>query len=92
MFWMAIGNGAMMLCTVGIIRTGALSCWDAVYWGLLGTLVLTRYVDIRCYGGQTSTGDPATMTHFRTYALWLSIGTAALWGAAHGVAYLLSRL
>ncbi len=88
-FWMTIGNVIVLFCAYGIIqhRSGVLSIADAFYWASVGCLLVVRYVDIRYLKGLTADGDPASMVHWRRYAVLLGVAATVLWFVAHGIAY-----
>jgi hypothetical protein len=48
-------------------------------------LIGTRYVDIVRYQGLTADGQPATMAHFRRYAIVLLATAVALWAATRAL-------
>jgi hypothetical protein len=61
---------------------------DVVFWSAAAALVLARYLDIKFYSGSTATGQPASMAHWRKYAVVLLICLAAVWTLAHAAIYL----
>jgi hypothetical protein len=88
---MLFGNAVLLVCIVSIAQVrGAsfLSAADYVLWSTVVVLIALRYVDVTKLKGTTVTDKPATMTHWRRYAILLSVGAAAAWGAAHGIAYI----
>jgi hypothetical protein len=88
--WVLLGNAIIALCFVGILRQrdGFPSVSHAFLLGTVVVVIGLRYVDIRWLGGQTATGDPATMAHWRTYALSIGLVGLAAWGLAHVVAHI----
>jgi hypothetical protein len=89
--WMMLGNVAMLLTLVAIVlRQGALSYADAVFWVIVMSCIGLRYLDIRRFGGLTVTSQSATMAHWRRYVVFLTAVSAAAWGAAHAIAFYFS--
>jgi len=89
LFWMMIGNVLLLFCAFGIVqhRSTVLSIADAFYWASVGCLLAARYVDIRYAQGLTANGDPATMTHWRRYAVLLVPVASGIWLIVHAIAY-----
>lgn len=87
-FWMAFGNAGLFLLAVSIAQAGAVSYLDAAFWTLAAALLLVRYVDIARLSGLTADGKPASLRHWRQYAIGL-LG-AILWALAHMGARLLA--
>ena len=89
LFWMMIGNIVLLLCVYSVIqhRSSVLSIADAFYWAIVGSLLAARYVDIRYLHGTTADGDPATIAHWRRYAVFLVLIATGLWLVAHAIAY-----
>lgn len=71
LYWMFFGNILLMFVLVFIFekRPSFPSFYDAAYWTALAFLIFVRYVDIRFLNGQTGEGTPATMIHWRRYAV-----------------------
>jgi hypothetical protein len=90
LYWMLIGNAALIMCVAAILthRGGFLSVADIVYWVLVITMGVARFVDIRKFGGRTAAGQPASATHWRRYLVFLIVASSVIWGAAHLGAYL----
>jgi len=86
--WMFLGNGLLLICALSIVNRGrALSWVDGAFWALVAVLVGLRYLDIARMGGQTATGQPAPMSHWRRYVAFLLVFALALWFGAHAVAW-----
>jgi hypothetical protein len=88
LWWMIIGNAVFIFSAVYVAMAGRgwrLSLVDVVYWATVGTLLAARFLDINWYRGSTSSGDPATMAHWRRYAVLLLVISVALWVGAHFV-------
>jgi len=62
---------------------GLFGLLDVLYWFTVGCLLAARYVDIRSLGGRTADGAPATMGHWRRYAVVLVVVSAVLWIVVH---------
>ena len=90
MYWMLIGNVALILCAAAILthRGGFLSVADIVFWVLVATLGVARFVDIRRLGGRTAAGNPTSAAHWRRYLIFLIVASLVIWGAVHLGAYL----
>lgn len=83
--WMGLGNMALVVAALAIHQSTGWTIADLLFWTVVGLLIGTRYVDIVRYQGLTADGQPATMAHFRRYAIVL-LGTAvALWAATRAL-------
>lgn len=89
-WWMFAGNAALfvVLAMMAIERNDLPSLLDAVFVGLVASLVAARFTDIRYLEGLTPEGARATMGHFRRYAVRLMAGSSAGWGVANSAALL----
>ena len=89
MTWMVVGNAVLAICAVLIAapRSGFLTPADAVFWAALLAVIAIRHVDITRLGGQTASGEPATLRHWRRYAFGMTGVAAAVWAAAHLAAH-----
>ncbi|TFH40572.1 MAG: hypothetical protein E4H01_16360 [Lysobacterales bacterium] len=88
--WLMFGNVLLMALAIAIAErqsAGFLTVVDAAFWTLVGGLALARYVDITRMKGQTASGEPATIGHWRRYLVTLLPLSVVVWGAAHAVAY-----
>ena len=88
-YWMFVGN-AIVAVSACVISQGdrVLTAADLVFWLGTASLLGVRFVDIRFGKGSTADGEPATMQHWRRYALRVLGVAVALWLAVHGVSYL----
>ena len=75
-FWIALQSDSARFSVV-----------DAVLGAGLFAAILARYLDIRYFNGSKGTGEPATMSDWRRYAVLMAALGLALWGIAHGVAW-----
>ena len=88
-FWMMIGNLILLFCAVAIAQNQSsfLSAADAFYCASVGCILAARYVDIRYLKGLTADGDPASMVHWRRYAVLLGVAATGMWFVVHSIAY-----
>jgi hypothetical protein len=61
---------------------------DALFWGVVVTVLVLRYVDLTRLGGQRIDGSPAPPGLFRAYALQFVGVWLGLWVLAHSVQWL----
>jgi hypothetical protein len=89
-FWMFFGNFALMICVANVImgESNSTRVSDIIFWSVAAALIIVRFLDIKFLDGQTATGEPATIKHWRRYAIALAVISAAIWSAAHVTAYL----
>ena len=73
---------------IGQKRTLPNHLTDVLFGATVILLVIARYVDISYLHGDTSNGEPATMKHWRQYAIGLVLISLAILGVAHGINYL----
>lgn len=87
LFWMILGNALLALSAVSIIKrpTSDLSFGDVFYWGLVGCLLVARYVDVRHFQGRTADGEPASTKDWQTYAIVLLPIALGAWLVAHAL-------
>ncbi len=92
LYWMGLGNAVLFFSAVLIVqrRQRFLSELDAVYWSAIFSLIMIRYIDIKHLNGSTSTGEPATMDHWRRYAGSVLASALCVWGMVHVVSYFFS--
>ena len=88
-FWTLFGNVILIVSVVLIFqrKDRMFHTADGVFWGTVAALVLARYLDIKLYNGLTATGQPASMSHWRKYAVVLLICSAVLWVLLHVINY-----
>lgn len=90
-YWMAAGNVFLFFCAIYAAKQPAPSALDGLYVVLVALLLVVRFIDITRLDGQTSEGHPATLTHWRRYALGLIPVAALVWVGvryAHGRGWL----
>lgn len=85
-FWMLLGNIilAMTAYNIAILHdSGFAVTASIVIWVTVAAMLGARYLDIKRFRGQTASGEPATMTNWRRYAIalvgiWLVVWIVAL--------------
>jgi hypothetical protein len=89
-FWMFFGNFALMICAIHILmgESKSTKTTDIIFWCAVAAMLAVRFLDIKFLDGQTATGEPATLSHWRKYAIALAVISAAIWSAAHMAAHL----
>lgn len=80
--WLMWGNFALLLCAAFVAQRIAPPLTDLLFFVAAGCLIGVRYLDITRYHGATSDGEPATLAHWRRYAITMVLISAALWTAA----------
>ena len=85
-FWIMFGpllliaSGLMILLNVGSgWHTGA----DIVYLASLVGMIVGRWLEFQGGNPHKSTGEPATISDFRRFTLWVTIGGAGAWVLAN---------
>lgn len=89
LIWLLYGNAVLGICWFSIASRGirTFDIADYVYLGTIVIMLMARHVDINRFQGHTADGTPATMLHFKRYAIQLvSIGIV-MWIAAQFIAY-----
>jgi hypothetical protein len=81
LYWIFLGNALLLILLVFIVEKRPVfpSLIDLASLATVASLIAVRYVDVRLLNGQTGTGDPATMTHWRRYAMLTGIVGVGLW-------------
>ncbi len=82
LYWMGLGNVILMGAALLLAQQEGFSAYDAAYVAVALSLVAVRFADVRWLHGLTKDGEPATMKHWRTYALIATVASALLWGIA----------
>jgi hypothetical protein len=87
-FWMALGNFALMICAANILMSESSSTRisDVIFWSAAIAMIIVRFLDIKFFNGQTATGEPATLAHWRKYSILLAVVSTVIWAAAHAAA------
>ena len=87
--WFMLGPAVMFLSFFAIMQRGNRISWaDGIFGLAVAACLVLRCVDVAFLKGQTGSGEPATMADLRRYSIKLVIIVLALWGVAHGIAYL----
>lgn len=80
--WMVLGNAALFLCAALVAKGTAPPITDIIFFIVAIGLIVVRYVDITKFRGKTSEGKPATLAHWRRYAVLTAVVSAGVWGLA----------
>jgi hypothetical protein len=85
LFWMVFGNFILVISAISILAGKGTTSYvsDVVFWCDVVALVIVRFLDIKFLDGLTTTGKPATLAHWRKYAIMLIICSGLIWAAAH---------
>ncbi len=81
LYWMAIGPMITILIAIAVMMKSfeKNAITNLAYWGLVLSVILIRYLDIRYLKGETADGEPATMKHWKRFCMVHLIVFAALW-------------
>jgi hypothetical protein len=85
LFWMALGNVALVGAALAIYKSTGWSIADLAFLLIVGLLIGARYIDIVRYQGKTADGEPATRAHLKRYVLWLLVTAIALWAVTRAL-------
>ncbi len=90
-FWMFLGNFILMICAANILvgESSSTRTSDIILWSAVAAMIIVRFLDIKFLDGLTATGAPASIAHWRRYAIVLVLCSAAIWAVAHTAAHLL---
>jgi hypothetical protein len=94
LFWMMAGPLGLVLAIYFIITSGSgwLTTADLLYFGILGGMILGRWLEFRGGSPETSTGEPSTAADLRRYVLTAVCAGPVVWVVANLVGnHLLSR-
>ena len=85
---MLAGNGILCLTALAIAQQRRERAWtaDAIFWTVVASLVIVRYLDIAHLGGTTAAGEPASLRDWYRYAGCLLLLALGVWIVAHAVA------
>jgi hypothetical protein len=80
-YWMAIGPMIIILIAVAFMMKSLEKnvITNLVYWGLVLSVILVRYLDIRYLKGETADGEPATLKHWKRFCIILLTIYTCLW-------------
>jgi hypothetical protein len=89
-FWMFLGNFALMISAVNIFisESSSTRTSDTIFWFAVSAMIIVRFLDIKFLDGLTADGKPASLRHWRRYAIALIVISAVVWSAAHIAVYL----
>lgn len=79
LIWMGLGYVALFLCWALVAKGTAPVVMDIIFFVVVVALIVVRYVDITMFKGQTTEGKPATLAHWRRYAVLMAVISAGLW-------------
>jgi hypothetical protein len=84
LYWFLVGNVALFILAVaiGYHNINSYFICNFLYWVCFGSLIITRYIDIRYLNERSPDGEPMTMSHWRRYVIFLSLCALSLWGIA----------
>ncbi|PCC69443.1 hypothetical protein SAMN02745121_09199 [Nannocystis exedens] len=84
---MLIGNAIVYASLAVISMNGEEfpSVLDGVVWLTVALTIVARRVDIMRWAGKTASGEPATLEHWRRYAMTVVLLTALASVLAHGI-------
>ncbi len=80
--WLMWGNFALLACAALVAQKIAPVVSDVLLFMIAGGLIAVRYVDITRFKGETADGEPATLAHWRRYAIIVMLTSAVAWGFA----------
>jgi hypothetical protein len=87
LFWMIVGNAIVYgsLAYVALNKLAFPGVLDIVVWLTVVLTIVARRVDITRWQGTTASGEPATLEHWRRYAVIVVLVAAAASAVAHMV-------
>jgi hypothetical protein len=88
LFWMIAGNAAiyLSLATIAANKPPLPSYLDFVVGIMVILMLAARWLDITRCDGRTMSNEPATLGHWRRYAVLLCGSSLAAWSLAHLIA------
>ncbi len=91
--WAVAGNAAiyLSLATIAATRPPLPSSLDVIVGIAVIVMLTARWLDITRFNGRTMSDEPATLRHWRRYAVILGGSTLAAWSIAHLIAGSFSR-
>ena len=89
LYWVSIGNFPLIFLPIFILqeKKGGFSLYDPPFLLAVLALLAVRYIDIVHFQGRTSENEPATMQHWKAYALKLSAISFGALLSAHVFAF-----
>ncbi|HEX5042493.1 MAG TPA: hypothetical protein VFV75_06280 [Candidatus Polarisedimenticolaceae bacterium] len=86
LYWMLLGNAALVLLAAALLHDPAWSWRDATFFATAASVVLVRAVDSLRLGGLTADGKPSTAAHVRRHAIVMVLCSGVAWAAAKVIA------
>jgi hypothetical protein len=78
-YWMLIGHSAIIFSAMYIASGKSPIITNTVFFLLVMSLILIRFIDIKIYKGQTAEGEPATMKHWQRFTAIVLGYSSAIW-------------
>lgn len=78
-YWMLAGHPAITISAFYIASGKSPIIANIVFFLLVASVIMIRYIDINFYKGQTAEGEPATMKHWQRFSLIVLCYSSALW-------------
>lgn len=87
MFWMFPGPMLLLMLAYQIASKGGgwFTVIDAVFFTVLGALLLARWAEFRGGSPQTAEGEPATLAHLRRYVIAAGALGLVVWVIANAI-------
>jgi hypothetical protein len=84
-YWALLGNAIAFFTLLAIFshKGPAFYSTDIIFWCIIATLVLARFIDFRVWGGTTDKGELITFSHFRKYTTIIVFSAFVLWAIVH---------
>lgn len=86
-FWLALGNILLFAGAALVAQDSAPVIADVGFFAVALSMIGVRYVDIVVFEGTTKNDEPATLAHWRRYALLVALVATGVWGLARVVAW-----
>jgi hypothetical protein len=86
LFWIFAGTITLIYCFVYIILRKATLAVYLIYILTTISLVVVRFIDIKFLKGEKMNGEPASLSHWRRYALLLLICSGIMFFIAKTIA------
>jgi hypothetical protein len=93
LYWFLIGNVLLVILAVitGSQSKKAILFPSVMYWAVVVSLMVTRYIDIRYGKDSTADGQPFTLRHWVRYSVFILILSSGMWGVAILAAYFIGK-
>jgi hypothetical protein len=89
LYWSLMGNIILLLLASKIYQAQTLlSSFDLLFWAVVLSMILVRYVDIKYLKGVNFEGLPATLEDWRKYLKYYPLFSAGLWILSHILSFL----